>query len=276
MVTVANPAAPSCTGAIPANAQLCAGDDQGLDTATPRIIVPACTPSAFCEYVCNPSFIDTNGIVTDGCEATVCRPYLDRRCVGNQVEVCNPAGTGYDSYGDCSATGQTCSNGQCQAAPATCTDGIQNSGETGVDCGGATCPACPTATCGDGIQQAGETCDDGALNGQAGGCNSNCDGIVPTTSTCREGEPISGSCACNSPLSNELGVCKCSSLADGTERHLINGECKAVLGKIKRQLETAPTAISASDTGFFAKIANIFRALRCFFAGEVSTNPLCS
>ncbi|WP_443633689.1 hypothetical protein ABXT64_01820 [Candidatus Marifrigoribacter sp. Uisw_064] len=38
----------------------------------------------------------------------------------------------------------------CAAAP-TCNDGIQNGDETGIDCGGATCPACPPAplTCGD-------------------------------------------------------------------------------------------------------------------------------
>ena len=29
-------------------------------------------------------------------------------------------------------------------APASCSDGIQNQDETGIDCGGATCPACPT------------------------------------------------------------------------------------------------------------------------------------
>ncbi len=37
---------------------------------------------------------------------------------------------------------------------ATCSDGIQNQGETGVDCGGP-CAACPT--CNDGIQNQGET-----------------------------------------------------------------------------------------------------------------------
>lgn len=37
---------------------------------------------------------------------------------------------------------------------ATCSDGIQNQGETGVDCGGP-CTAC--ATCSDGIQNQGET-----------------------------------------------------------------------------------------------------------------------
>ncbi len=39
--------------------------------------------------------------------------------------------------------------------PATCDDGIQNQDETGVDCGGTSCPACPTCT--DGIQNGNET-----------------------------------------------------------------------------------------------------------------------
>jgi hypothetical protein len=37
---------------------------------------------------------------------------------------------------------------------ATCTDGIQNQGETGIDCGG---PCSPCPTCSDGIQNQGET-----------------------------------------------------------------------------------------------------------------------
>ncbi len=55
-------------------------------------------------------------------------------------------------------TGVDC-GGPCQAcAPtATCSDGMQNQGETGVDCGGP-CQACaPTATCSDGVQNQGET-----------------------------------------------------------------------------------------------------------------------
>ncbi|MBR9920317.1 MAG: T9SS type A sorting domain-containing protein [Bacteroidetes bacterium] len=38
--------------------------------------------------------------------------------------------------------------------PPSCEDGIQNQDETGVDCGGSTCPACPT--CSDGIQNGEE------------------------------------------------------------------------------------------------------------------------
>ncbi len=47
----------------------------------------------------------------------------------------------------------------CGAAPTpTCNDGIQNGNETGVDCGGNTCPACPvTPTCNDGQQNGDET-----------------------------------------------------------------------------------------------------------------------
>jgi len=54
-------------------------------------------------------------------------------------------------------TGVTFINGApvgCNINP-TCTDGIQNGNETGVDCGGPTCPTCPTCT--DGIQNGNET-----------------------------------------------------------------------------------------------------------------------
>ncbi|MEM1219859.1 MAG: M12 family metallo-peptidase, partial [Bacteroidota bacterium] len=48
-------------------------------------------------------------------------------------------------------------NANCTApcGPASCTDGIQNGNETGVDCGGPDCPACPT--CNDGVQNGNET-----------------------------------------------------------------------------------------------------------------------
>ncbi|MEL6942903.1 MAG: T9SS type A sorting domain-containing protein, partial [Bacteroidota bacterium] len=43
------------------------------------------------------------------------------------------------------------------ASEPTCDDGIQNGDETGVDCGGSDCPACPEPTCDDGIQNGNET-----------------------------------------------------------------------------------------------------------------------
>ena len=36
-----------------------------------------------------------------------------------------------------------CQNGLCANAPPTCMDGAKNGGESDVDCGGGTCPACP-------------------------------------------------------------------------------------------------------------------------------------
>ncbi|MEM7573609.1 MAG: cohesin domain-containing protein [Bacteroidota bacterium] len=73
-------------------------------------------------------------------------------------------------------------NAGCGGGP-TCDDGIQNGQETGVDCGGPDCPACPP-TCEDGIQNGQETgvdcggpdcpecpgdCEDGIMNGQETG-----------------------------------------------------------------------------------------------------------
>ena len=45
-------------------------------------------------------------------------------------------------------TGVDCGGPDCPACP-TCTDGIQNGQETGVDCGGPDCPACPGGGCTD-------------------------------------------------------------------------------------------------------------------------------
>ncbi len=66
-----------------------------------------------------------------------------------------PPATCSDGIQNQGETGIDC-GGPCPACP-TCSDGIQNQGETGVDCGGP-CPACPQEpTCSDGIQNQGET-----------------------------------------------------------------------------------------------------------------------
>ncbi len=51
-------------------------------------------------------------------------------------------------------TGIDCGGSSCPACP-TCDDGVQNGSETDVDCGGPDCDACPT--CDDGIQNGSET-----------------------------------------------------------------------------------------------------------------------
>ncbi len=79
----------------------------------------------------------------------------------------------------------------------TCSDGTQNGDETGVDCGGSSCPACPT--CDDGVQNGDETgvdcggscapcisCDDGVQNGDEAGVD--CGGSsCPACPTCDDG-----------------------------------------------------------------------------------------
>jgi hypothetical protein len=68
-------------------------------------------------------------------------------CIGG-----GPTPTCSDGIQNQGETGVDC-GGPCAACP-TCDDGIQNQGETDVDCGGP-CAACPT--CDDGIQNQGET-----------------------------------------------------------------------------------------------------------------------
>jgi hypothetical protein len=94
-------------------------------------------------------------------------------------------------------TGIDCGGPTCPACP-SCNDGIQNGQETGIDCGGPTCPTCPT--CNDGIQNGLETgidcggptcpacptCNDGIQNGQETGID--CGGpTCPACSSCNDG-----------------------------------------------------------------------------------------
>lgn len=50
-----------CSGAFPANASLCNGDDQGLSQATSRILGSVCSSSRKCEFVCNAGYNFQNG-----------------------------------------------------------------------------------------------------------------------------------------------------------------------------------------------------------------------
>ncbi len=70
-------------------------------------------------------------------------------CGNTSTPTCND---GIQNQGE---TGVDC-GGPCAACPPSCTDGIQNGDETGVDCGGSCPNACP-ATCDDGIQNGDET-----------------------------------------------------------------------------------------------------------------------
>lgn len=76
-------------------------------------------------------------------------------CIGG-----GPAPTCTDGIQNGDETGVDCGGASCPSCPVapTCDDGIQNGDETGVDCGGSSCPSCPVApTCTDGIQNGNET-----------------------------------------------------------------------------------------------------------------------
>lgn len=92
-------------------------------------------------------------------------------CVTKPIQI-----TCSDGIKNGTETGIDCGGISCPPCP-TCTDGLKNGNETGVDCGGSGCPSCPTCT--DGIKNGTETgidcggsgcpacptCTDGIKNG---------------------------------------------------------------------------------------------------------------
>ncbi|NNK81451.1 MAG: zinc metalloprotease, partial [Flavobacteriales bacterium] len=127
------------------------------------------------------STVNIDLCLADGCyDFTINDSYGDGICCGygnGSYTVSSSSGTlaSGGSFGSIETTNFCVGGGP---AP-TCDDGIQNQGETGVDCGG---PCAPCATCNDGIQNQGETgvdcggpcaacptCDDGIQNGDETG-----------------------------------------------------------------------------------------------------------
>ncbi|WP_437807064.1 PKD domain-containing protein [Sorangium sp. So ce1078] len=106
---------------------------------------------------CGPSS-DVVEITADGSECSCTNGYTARPCIGNE----NWGGAGGDT---CFAPSQTISvvcGGEGGPAP-TCDDGIQNQGETGVDCGG------PCAPCGGATVEFSQTFEAGQVsNAQCG------------------------------------------------------------------------------------------------------------
>jgi len=99
--------------------------------AAPTACVNSTCVAGACGFVCNTGFANCDGLAQNGCETDI------------------------TTTSNCGTCGHVCSVGTCwNGTCATCSDGIQNEGELGVDCGGP-CPACPS--CADGIQNQGET-----------------------------------------------------------------------------------------------------------------------
>ena len=98
-------------------------------------------------------------------------------------------------------TGVDCGGPTCPPCAPSCSDGIQNGQETGVDCGGPTCPPC-APSCSDGIKNGQETgvdcggptcppcapsCTDGIKNGQETGVDCGGPTCPPCVPSCTDG-----------------------------------------------------------------------------------------
>ena len=143
---------------------------------------PTMAPTAACSTVnCG-----AHGTCIDPNPVCVCNDsYTGLRCETPPVDRCvgNPPQVDCGSHGTCSNGTCTCLGNYtgtlCTVPPApTCTDGVKNSDEAGIDCGGTTagCPACPSyswspnnftacsLTCGSGTQTRTVDCIDTATN----------------------------------------------------------------------------------------------------------------
>ena len=106
---------------------------------------------------------------------------------------------------------------------ATCSDGVKNGAETGVDCGGGTCPPCAatkgclvatdcqSAVCTAGVCQA-PTCTDGVKNGAETGVD--CGG--GTCAACASGKGCLAAADCQSGVCTG-NVCQAPTCADGVK-----------------------------------------------------------
>ncbi|MCB9594898.1 MAG: hypothetical protein H6719_19405 [Sandaracinaceae bacterium] len=182
--------APTCTDGVMNGAET--DVDCGGGTCTACMDGGSCTTATDClSGRCDPTSML--------CAAPTCTDSIRN---GTETGVDCGGGTcaGCADGGPC-VVGTDCASGVCDGttmtctAP-TCTDGVRNAAETGVDCGGGTCPAC----------------------GDGGGCASGADctsGVCdPTTMTC-----LGASCSDSVMNGDETGVdCgggSCPGCADG-------------------------------------------------------------
>ncbi len=156
--------------------------DDGAQTGTPGHCGPLCDPS----YPAGLCVKDDNA-------------FADAVCNCNNV-----------SCGD-SVTSQTCNPATTLAGDGEkCDEGPGNNGPTGG------CNTWCSGTCGNGGPlDPGETCDDGALNGAPGQCNSTCSGQTPAS--CGNGTQELGE-VCDFGPGSELNGCTLSHPTQGGQR----------------------------------------------------------
>ena len=173
-------AAPSCTDGV------LNGSETGLDCGGGTC--PQCSAGQGCQQgprdcisqVCNPG--------TQTCAMATCtdgvRNGLETAtdCGGGVCPQC-PAGQGCQQ-GPRDCMSQICDSGTQTCAMATCTDGVQNGAETGLDCGGGTCPVCP----------AGQGCQQGPRDCMSQVCTANICAVPSCIDTVRNGTETDTDC----------------------------------------------------------------------------------
>ncbi|MGE0789279.1 MAG: hypothetical protein AB7S26_26635 [Sandaracinaceae bacterium] len=122
-------------------------------------------------------------LIDGGCSDGMVSGYeSDVDCGGSCSARCAD-GSACNSTADCTGA-SSCLAGTC--SPATCANGVLDTGETAIDCGGPVCPAC---SCTDGLRNQDETdidcggatcspCDDGQMCAIDSDCTDACDGGV--------------------------------------------------------------------------------------------------
>ncbi|MFB6352037.1 MAG: hypothetical protein ABEN55_00745, partial [Bradymonadaceae bacterium] len=152
----------------------------------------------------------------------------DVDCGGSRCGRCEMPGQGCEDDEDCAEEmfcNTSISGGpKCQVEQ--CGNGVSNTGETGIDCGGV-CPPCPSGdacesdgdcqskVCDEGTCQA-PSCEDDKRNGEESDvdCGRNCD------PRCRMGKTCRGDEDCQSGACGENGTCVAPTCEDGVP----NGE----------------------------------------------------
>ncbi len=220
-----------------------------------------------------------NGTETDiDCGGPTCPPCADGLGCGAATDcesgVCADGGGGF----------------KCQVAD--CDDGVQNGGETDVDCGGpcvagddkkcadgdgcavaADCVSgvcdmgtntCSAPSCGDGVVQPGEACDDGNMvNGDT--CTNNCglgecgDGEVGGTEQCDDGNLTDGD-ACDSNCT-PTGCGTTGEVSSPAPRPATTATSPTATAATTARPETAPPPLAATPSSPSARAATT--AARC-------------
>ncbi len=206
------------------------------------------------------------------------------------AKLCEGSGECVECLGDDDCNGgETCDATAHECVPLHCANGQEDSGETGVDCGGADCAPCPN---GQGCNAASD-CASGYCNqGTCAGCS--------TSSQCLQGqwcdagvcEPLSmdGS-PCNvgaSCVSNACvdGVC-CNSLCGNTCESCLaqytsapNGSCAPIMSGTDPQSECTANAVmcqagTCSGTGSSCAPSPMLTVCRPAF-GECDVEETCN